>query len=129
MLDHIGYLTGDIASTARELETLGYHAGSITDDDTQRTRICLLTCPDNVTIELVEPYETNKTMLKMLKTRGVAPYHLCYRVDDIGQAHDELVEKGWTALFAPVPAPAFDGRRICYFWNRDTGFLELLENA
>ena len=127
-LDHIGYLTDSIADTARQFESLGYQAGPITNDDTQRTRICMLTRTDEVAIELVEPYENNKTMVRMLKTHGVAPYHVCYRVDNIQQAYDQLIEQGWTALFAPVPAPAFNNRKICYFWKREAGFMELVEN-
>ena len=30
--DHVGYLTGDISSTAKEFERLGYVAGEIVDD-------------------------------------------------------------------------------------------------
>ena len=92
--DHVGYLTGDISSTAKEFERLGYVAGDIVDDDTQRTKICFLTKPGEVRIELVQPYEDNKTMQKM--------------------------------LFKPVAAPAFDNRKICYFWNSEIGFIELV---
>ncbi|MBQ7689726.1 MAG: VOC family protein [Muribaculaceae bacterium] len=126
-LDHIGYLTSSIADSAREFELLGYQASPIFNDDTQRTRICMLTRTGDVAIELVEPYENNKTMARMLKSHGVAPYHLCYRVVNIEQAYDELIEQGWTALFAPVPATAFNGRKICYFWKREMGFMELVE--
>ena len=44
-IDHVGYLTGDILSTAKAFEKLGYQMGEIVDDDTQRTRICFLTKP------------------------------------------------------------------------------------
>ena len=57
VIDHVGYLTGDILSTAKAFEKLGYQMGEIIDDDTQRTRICFLTKADEVRVELVEPYE------------------------------------------------------------------------
>lgn len=125
-IDHIGYLTGDIQATAREFERLGYEAGETVDDDTQRTRICFLTKQDEVRIELVEPYEDNKTMQKMLAKRGVSPYHTCYEVDDVEREYAELIQHDWTALFKPVAAPAFGNRKICYFWNQETGFIELV---
>ena len=124
--DHVGYLTGDIRSTAKEFERLGYVAGDIVDDDTQRTKICFLTKPGEVRIELVQPYEDNKTMQKMLTKRGVTPYHMCYEVDDVDQEYDKLIQEDWTALFKPVAAPAFDGRKICYFWSSEIGFIELV---
>ena len=123
--DHVGYLTGDICSTAKEFERLGYVAGDIVDDDTQRTKICFLTKPGEVRIELVEPYEDNKTMQKMLK-RGVTPYHTCYVVDDVNAAYEEMLDNDFTPLFKPVAAPAFDNRLICYFWKSEIGFIELV---
>ena len=125
-IDHVGYLTGDIAATAKAFEKLGYQMGEIVDDDTQRTRICFLTKTDEVRVELVEPYEDNKTMQKMLTKRGVTPYHTCYEVDDVDSEYEQLIQEDWTALFKPVAAPAFGNRKICYFWNSEIGFIELV---
>ena len=65
-------------------------------------------------------------MLKMLK-KGTTPYHTCYMVPDIQAAYTQLVELGFTPLFPPVEAPAFDNRLICYFWKNDIGFIEMVE--
>ena len=65
-------------------------------------------------------------MQKMLTKRGVTPYHMCYEVEDIDKEYGELIANNWTALFMPVKAPAFDNRRICYFWNSEIGFIELV---
>lgn len=125
-IDHIGYLTGDIAATAKAFAKLGYQSGEIVDDDTQHTRICFLTKADEIRVELVEPYEDNKTMQKMLTKRGVTPYHTCYEVDDVERMYEQLILENWTALFKPVAAPAFGNRKICYFWNSEIGFIELV---
>ena len=125
-IDHIGYLTGDIAATAKAFEKLGYQMGEIVNDDTQRTRICFLTKADEVRVELVEPYEDNKTMQKLLTKRGVTPYHTCYEVEDVDREYEQLIQEDWTALFKPVAAPAFGNRKICYFWNAEIGFIELV---
>ena len=125
-IDHIGYLTDDIAATAKAFEKLGYQMGEIVNDDTQRTRICFLTKADEVRVELVEPYENNKTMQKMLTKQGVSPYHTCYEVDDVDSEYEQLIQEDWVALFKPVAAPAFGNRKICYFWNAEIGFIELV---
>jgi len=125
-IDHIGYLTGDIAATAKAFEKLGYQMGEIVNDDTQRTRICFLTKADEVRVELVEPYEDNRTMQKMLTKQGVSPYHTCYEVDDVDREYEQLIQEDWVALFKPVAAPAFGNRKICYFWNAEIGFIELV---
>lgn len=125
-MDHIGYVTKNIEKTAATFTLLGYEAGEIVNDDTQKTRICLLKKEGDVSIELVEPYSENETMLKMLK-KGTTPYHACFRVSDIQIAFEELKESGFTPLFLPVAAPAFDNRLICYFWKNDMGLVEIVE--
>lgn len=124
-LEHIGYITDNIVKTAEAFLLLGYKADVVVNDDTQRTRICFLTKSGATKIELVEPYEDNKTMQKMLK-RGVTPYHTCYEVDDVNAAYEEMLDHDFTPLFKPVAAPAFNNRLICYFWKSDIGFIELV---
>lgn len=124
--DHIGYVTKNIEKTAATFTLLGYEAGEVVNDDTQKTRICLLKKEGEVDIELVEPYPENETMLKMLK-KGVTPYHVCYRVPDVQIAFGQLKESGFTPLFSPVAAPAFNNRLICYFWKNDMGLIEIVE--
>ena len=125
-LDHIGYLTGSILESSKTFEILGYTMGEIVNDKIQQTKICFLSKQGEPTIELVEPYEDNKTMQKMLARRGVTPYHICYEVEDIDVEYEELIAKNWTALFKPVEAMAFYNRKICYFWNGEIGFIELV---
>ena len=125
-VEHIGYVTKNIEKTAETFETFGYQADPIVEDDTQKTRICFLRKPGDVNIELVEPYQENATMQKMLK-KGATPYHTCYTVKDIQQAYEHLKDRGFTPLFAPVEAPAFGNRLICYFWKNDIGLIEVVE--
>jgi len=65
-INHIGYLTDDIAATGKQFEIFGYCADEVIHDDTQRTRICFLRKEGELVIELVEPYADNKTMQRML---------------------------------------------------------------
>lgn len=126
VVEHIGYVTKDIEKTAETFKVFGYQAEPIVNDDTQKTRICFLKKAGEVNIELVEPYPDNATMQKMLK-KGATPYHTCYVVGDIHQAYDQLKDMGFTPLFSPVAAPAFNSRLICYFWKNDIGLVEVVE--
>lgn len=128
VVEHIGYVTKNIEKTAETFKVFGFQAGPIVDDDTQKTRICFLKKTGEVNIELVEPYPENATMQKMLK-KGATPYHTCYTVENILQAYDQLKDIGFTPLFAPVAAPAFDNRLICYFWKNDIGLVEVVEKG
>lgn len=127
VVEHIGYVTKDIEKTADTFKVFGYQAEPIVNDDTQKTKICFLRKAGEVNIELVEPYPDNATMQKMLK-KGAIPYHTCYTVGNIQQAYDQLKDLGFTPLFSPVAAPAFDNRLICYFWKNDIGLVEVVEN-
>ena len=127
-IDHIGWLTDNIEETTKVFSVLGYSLSSeIVNDDTQRCRICFISRPNEVRIELVEPYEDNKTMQRMLKKQGCGPYHTCHIVDDIDASYNELVSKDFLPLFQPVAAPAFDNRRICYFFKQEIGYYEIVE--
>ena len=127
-IDHIGWLTDNIEETAKVFSILGYSLSTgIVKDDTQRCRICFISKPNEVRIELVEPYEDNKTMQRMLKKQGCGPYHTCHTVKDVEETYKELVSKDFLPLFHPVAAPAFGGRRICYFFKQEIGYYEVVE--
>ena len=125
-IEHIGYVTKNIERTAETFKILGYVAEAVVNDDTQKTKICFLRKKGEVSIELVEPYPENATMLNMLK-KGATPYHTCYTVFDVQQTYEQLKDLGFTPLFSPVSAPAFGDRLICYFWKKDVGLIEIVE--
>ena len=60
---------------------------------------------------------------------GVTPYHVCYEVEDIEKACNDLVEGEYFQLSKPVLAPAFGNRLICYLWGRETGYIELVSGS
>ena len=127
-LHHIGYIVEKIEDAAPEFEVLGYRmVNAPVNDDIQRCRICFIEREGEPLIELVEPFESNKSLQKMLTQRGNAPYHVCYEVEDVEALFDELSEKeGWMPLFRPVEAAAFDNRLIMYFYNAQVGYVEFV---
>lgn len=126
-LDHVGYITSDIEKTAIHFGVLGYEIGEIIDFPKQLCKVCMLICVDGSRVELVQPYENNKGLNNILKKRGVSPYHVCYEVEDINLANIAMINAGNRQLFEPIKAPAFDNRMICYFWNSELGYIELVQ--
>lgn len=125
-IDHIGYITGDIEASSVAFSSLGYVKGETFFDEIQKCYICFL-CNGDDKIELVQPYEDNVPMSKMLKKRGVSPYHVCYEVQDVQRVYDSLSQKeDWTPMFAPVKAVAFGNRMITYFLNPECGYIEFV---
>ena len=126
-IDHVGYLTGDIEKSTKLFEQLGYQRlGEVYKEEIQKTRLCYLEKDNEVKIELVEPFEDNAPMLRMLKIRGVSPYHICYEVDDIYQEVEKFNKEGWVSLFAPVKSPAADNRLISYLYKKGIGYIEFV---
>lgn len=127
-LHHIGYVVDKIEDAMPNFEILGYKMSSLpVNDDIQRCRICFIERANEPLIELVEPYENNKSLRKMQAQRGNAPYHMCYEVEDVEALFDELSEKeGWMPLFRPVEAAAFNNRLITYFYNTQMGYVEFV---
>ena len=133
-LHHIGYVVNRIEDMLIELQTINYqvvttpHTHTI-NDEIQRCRICFVEREGEPLIELVEPYENNKSLRKMLAQRGNSPYHLCYEVGNVETLFDELSGKeGWVPLFRPIEAPALNNRLIVYFYNAQLGYIEFVND-
>ena len=128
-LHHIGYVINSIENALNALQSLDNKLVTTppVNDEIQRCRICFVGREGETLIELVEPYENNKSLRKMLSQRGNAPYHVCYEVEDVETLFDELSEKeGWMPLFRPVEAVAFNNRLITYFYNTQVGYVEFV---
>lgn len=124
---HIGYVTDSIANTSVFYLQAGYQATPVIEDTIQRVYICFLTKDGFPRVELIEPIDEQSSVNKLLKKNGVAPYHVCYEVDDIYQAFDELVDvQEYIPLFRPVEAIALENRLICYLYRKEVGFIELV---
>ena len=124
---HIGYVTDSIINTSALYLQAGYRATPVIEDTIQRVKICFLTKDGLPRIELIEPIDEQSSVNKILKKSGVAPYHVCYEVDDVNESVDELVnDLGYIPLFRPVEAIALDNRLICYLYKKEIGFIELV---
>lgn len=124
---HLGYVTDNITKTITFYAKAGYGASSIIEDEIQRVYICFLTKDGCPKIELIEPIDKSSSVNKILEKNGVAPYHVCYEVDDINKAFDELVDgQGYIPLFRPIEAVALNNRLICYLYRKEVGFIELV---
>ena len=123
---HIGYVTDCITDTAKFYILSGYELSETTYDAAQKSKIAFLRKELNPLIELVEP-ENEKAPLNKLLINGVMPYHICYEVPDINKAFEQLSELGFTPLFRPIESIALNNKLISYMYNRNTGYIELLE--
>ena len=125
-IDHIGYAVHDIMTTAKHYVDAGWKLSEIFEEKVQHTYIAFLRKEGFATIELVSPMDGPSPVDNVLKQSGVAPYHVCYVVDDMMQAVEDLYEEGFRPLFMPVESVAMDNRQICYLYHLEVGAIELV---
>ena len=127
-ISHIGYAVKDIQQTARHYVCVGWELSEIFEEKVQNTKIAFLTKEGFPTIELVSPLNLTKSPVdNILAQNGVSPYHICYEVDDIEQAVEDLYEEDFKPLFLPIESVAMGNRRICYLHHLEVGFIEIVE--
>jgi methylmalonyl-CoA/ethylmalonyl-CoA epimerase len=128
--DHLGVAVPDLDRAVSFYEQFfGYRMLSERfDDPTQRARVCFVGTgrPGDLVIEIVAPLGEDSPVGKML-SKGTAAYHACYSVADIEQALDVARAQGCVLVAPPVPAVAFGGRRIAWFYTPTRQLIELVE--
>ena len=103
-------------------------SGQIIVDPLQRVKAAFLTVgADRVLIELVEPSGPDSPVHRFLTERAGGMHHLCYEVDDADAELMHIRSCKGLIVSRPVPAVAFDGRRIGWALTREKVLLEFLE--
>jgi methylmalonyl-CoA/ethylmalonyl-CoA epimerase len=128
-LNHVGVVTPSIeAAAAMYRDVLG--ATSITDKwamPEQGVWVCFVNLP-NSQIELIEPYgETSPIKAFLEKNPKGGQHHVCFEVEDIYAARDEMKAKGATVL--GEPRIGAHGTPIIFVHPKDMGgvLVELME--
>ena len=128
-LNHVGVATPSIdASVAMYRDVLG--ATSITDKwamPEQGVWVCFVNLP-NSQIELIEPYGDKSPIVAVLeKNPKGGQHHVCFEVEDIIAARDEMKAKGATVL--GEPRIGAHGTPVIFVHPKDMGgvLVELME--
>jgi methylmalonyl-CoA/ethylmalonyl-CoA epimerase len=131
-LHHVGYVVPSIAAVgARFAKSVSATWDEkIIHDPHQKVLVSFL-IPDGESatqIELVEPKGTDSPVHPFLD-RGGGLHHLCYEVDDLDLHLQQMRDQGSVPARPPLPAVAFDGRRIAWMFTPDRLLLEFLERG
>jgi len=111
-------------------EKLGYVFGPVIDDEARNVKLAFGE-NSGYRVELVCPSDRTKAspVDNYLKKTGPAPYHICYRTEDLEEKIKELEGQGFRTVIAPEPAVAFDGRRVVFMMDLGLGLIEILEEG
>lgn len=125
---HIGIAVKDVSATAAVYVSGGYKCSETIFDPEQNVNICWLEKDGMPVFELLEPVDETSPVVKILEKSGVSPYHVCYVVEDIDLAIQDLRKMKYVVVRKPVEAVAIHGSRVCFLFNKDVGLVELVES-
>jgi methylmalonyl-CoA/ethylmalonyl-CoA epimerase len=126
-LHHVGVITKNLADSMDFYTSLGYAASAIYADPLQKARIVLMQKAPEPLVELIEPDSPDSPAARWIQRIGAGPYHTCYEVDDLEAMMAFLRRYRLFPVIKPVPAVAFNMRRVVFLWGESSGLLELLE--
>ena len=129
-LHHIGILVKDIPKSAAVYVRLGYEIRTeVIHDPVQTAFVQFLKLPaDRAYLELISP-DGPAGRLNNALVKGGGLNHLCYSTEDIQAGCEWLRDTGFFLIAEPVPAVAFDGRRVAWFRGPDKLSVELVESG
>jgi methylmalonyl-CoA/ethylmalonyl-CoA epimerase len=127
---HIGVVVPSIERAAASYRDIfGYRilSGPV-EDPIQKVSVCFLATEqgDDAALELVSPLGEDSPVGKFL-ANGAGAYHMCYEVLHMENAIAHVRSKGCLVISNPVPATAFGGRRIVWFYTPTRQLIELVE--
>jgi methylmalonyl-CoA/ethylmalonyl-CoA epimerase len=129
-LHHVGIVVAAIEPVA-EHSAHHLHAcwdGTVHVDPHQRVRVSFLAGAGFANFELVEPLDDSSPVAAFLR-RGGGLHHMCFEVDSLDTQMERCRSEGAVLVKPPLPAVAFQGRRIFWTLSRERLLVEWLERA
>jgi len=130
-LNHVAIAVPDLAAAAAQYRTmLGATVGAAQDEPDHGVTVVFITLP-NTKIELLTPLGADSPIAAFLdKNPAGGIHHLCYEVEDILAARDQLRRLGARVLGSGEPKIGAHGKPVLFLHPKDfTGTLLELEQA
>jgi methylmalonyl-CoA/ethylmalonyl-CoA epimerase len=130
-LNHVAIAVRDIAAASRVYrETLGAQVSEPEAIPEHGVTVVFITLP-NTKIELLQPLGAESPIARFLeKSPDGGMHHVCYEVDDILAARDQLVRSGARVLGSGEPRIGAHGKPVLFLHPKDfCGTLVELEQA
>jgi methylmalonyl-CoA/ethylmalonyl-CoA epimerase len=111
-LDHIGIAVSSIEDALGIYRALGLSESGREEVASQGVITAFLPL-GNTRLELLQPTGPDSPIAKFLATRGPGIHHLCFAVDDLDDALEDLKSRGFR-MVNESPVPGADGKRIAF---------------
>jgi methylmalonyl-CoA/ethylmalonyl-CoA epimerase len=130
-LNHVAIAVADLnAASARYRDSLGARVSAAQSLPEHGVTVVFVELP-NSKIELLEPYGDNSPIAKfLLKNPDGGMHHICFEVDSIVAARDQLLREGARVLGDGEPKIGAHGKPVLFLHPKDfNGALIELEQA
>ena len=130
-LNHVAIAVPDLeAASAQYRNTLGANVGAPQDEPDHGVTVVFIELP-NTKIELLYPLGENSPIKSFLeKNRSGGIHHICYEVEDIKAAAEQLRNQGARVLGSGDPKIGAHGKPVIFLHPKDfTGTLVELEQV
>jgi methylmalonyl-CoA epimerase len=140
-LDHIGFVVEDINTMKELFKTVGLDTGTeAVINPLQKVSASFVNVgeKDDIYVELLEPASDDSPISNFLQKKGGGLHHLCFEVDDIEKASQELAAKGFRMAVSPEDCTAYDenlkrkckdSTKIAFFIISKGVLIELIEKG
>lgn len=128
-IHHTGYIVDNIQNAVETMKRLNYQIVQKTVYDEDRNIYICFIKNGNQLIELIEPKDENAVTYKILVKTGPAPYHICYKVDNIEEACNTLKKEGFFPISKIEKASAMgENCKVIFLYSQTIGLIELVSN-
>jgi methylmalonyl-CoA/ethylmalonyl-CoA epimerase len=128
-LDHIAIAVKDLEKSM-ELwaDSLNIPCEAVEEIPARQVRLAKLKPPGSPALELISALGEDSPVAKFIATRGEGIHHLCFQVEDIEKALNDLRESGMR-LIQEQPVRGAGGSRIAFLHpsNLNGVLIELME--
>ena len=119
-LNHVAIVVPDLEKAARTYrETLGARVSAPTPQPDHGVTVVFVELP-NTKIELLHPLGENSPIAKFLERNpDGGMHHVCYEVDDIYAARDQMKKQGATITGTGEPRIGAHGKPVIFLHPKD----------
>lgn len=127
-IEHIGIAVNNIDEDAPFWKLLLDNSEPVTEEVKEQNVITEIFDTGRGKIELLEATSLESPIAKFIEKRGKGIHHICFQVDDIQQAIEELIEAG-VKLIDKTPRVGAEGFLIAFIHPKSAGgvLVELAE--
>lgn len=123
---HDGIISVNIEKDIFFYKKLGYKLVKSFKDDNQKIEGCFLKGNSDVLIELIKPYDENKTLDSFIK-KNIKIYHHCFICDSVEKFLNSI-DLNYILTKEPMPATAFENRLVYFIYLENNLLIELVDN-